>query len=101
MKRFYVTPLIKCLFENFSNILDNKKHVKYLIIESNLKIYAHTDNQFEKAMLDFLCDIEYVFPNFIVGNITRNSIRRALKKGATSSSILSFFQSSCKFINGL
>ena len=93
-----MTPLIKCLFENFSNILDNKskvllmkENVKYLIIESNFKIYAYTENNFEKSILDFLCDIEYIFPSFIVGNITRNSIRRALRKGATAQSILKFF----------
>ena len=64
--------------------------MKYLIIESNFKIYAYTDNNFEKSILEFLCDIEYIFPAFIVGNITRNSIRRCLKKGAISGSILRF-----------
>lgn len=71
-----------------NDIIEN---VKYLIIESNFKIYAYTENNFEKSMLEFLCDIEYIFPTFIVGNITRSSIRRALKKGASSQSILKFF----------
>ena len=42
-------------------------------------------------MLEILCEIEYIFPGFIVGNITRKSIREALRRGASSVSILKFF----------
>jgi transcription initiation factor TFIIH subunit 4 len=72
------------------SFIEKLENVKYLIIESNFKIFAYTENNFEKSILEFLCDIEYFFPSFIVGNITRNSIRRALKKGATAQSILRF-----------
>ena len=61
-----------------------------MIVESNFKIYAYTDNKFDVQILDFLCDIEYIFPQFRVGSITRSSIRRVMKRGAESRVILKF-----------
>ena len=80
-KSFYVTPLMKCLFEDMGNIFENQENYKYLIVESNFKVYAYTDSPLEKTIIDFLFEIEYVFPGLIVGHITRSSIRKVLKRG--------------------
>ncbi len=80
-KSFYVTPLIKCIFEDVGNIFENRENYKYLIVESNFKIYAYTDSPLEIEIIKFLFDINYIFPGMIVGQITRSSIRRVLKRG--------------------
>ena len=82
-KSFYVTPLMKCLFEDFGSIFESKENYKYLIVESNFKIYAYTDSPLEIKIIEFLFDISYVFPGMIVGQITRASIRRVLKRGVS------------------
>ena len=87
VKRFYVTPLVKCIFEDMNFIFDSQQNNKFLIIETNFKIFAYTNSQFDFAMTEFLCEIEYVFPNFIVAHVTRKSIRNALKRGITSGKV--------------
>jgi len=90
LKKFYVTPLVKCLFEDMNFIFESQQNNKYLMIETNFKIFAYTASQLDKAMLEFLCEIEYYFPNFIVANLTRKSIRNALKRGMNSSKVKKF-----------
>ncbi len=89
-KKYYVTPLIKCLFEDMDNILDNQETSKFLIVETDFKIYAYTTNELEIKILEFLFEIEYIFPGFIVGHITRNSIRRVLKRDVSAKFILEY-----------
>lgn len=88
--KYYVTPLIKCLFEDMNNDIEQHENSQFLIVETNFKIYAYTKNEFEINVLEFLFEIEYSFPEFIVGYITRSSIRQVLKKGVSSHVILQY-----------
>jgi transcription initiation factor TFIIH subunit 4 len=82
-KRFYVTPLMKCLFEDMTSIFERQENYKFIMVETNFKVYAYTNSIFETKILEFLLEIEYVFPGFLVGHITRNSIRKVLKRGVS------------------
>lgn len=86
-KRFIVTPLAKCLFEDMNYVFESQQNNRFLLIESNFKIFAYTQSKFDFAILDFLTEIEYVFPNFIVAHLTRKSIRNALKRGINSTKV--------------
>jgi transcription initiation factor TFIIH subunit 4 len=86
-KRFYVTPLIKCLFEDMSNVFEAQEGFKFLIVETNFKIYAYTDSPLEKAVLEFLFEIEYIFPGLIIAHITRKSLRNVLKRGVCATKV--------------
>ena len=88
--KYYVTPLIKCLFEDMESILVSQENSKFLFVETNFKIYAYTSNELEIKILEFLFEIEYIFKEFIVGYITRNSIRRVLKRGVNAIFILDY-----------
>ena len=44
----------------------------------------------EIKILDFVFEIEYMFPGFIVGYITRKSIREMLKRGVSATQILDY-----------
>ena len=80
-KYFYVTPIVKCLFENFTSLQENKEAFKFLIVETNFSIFAYISSELEKSILELLCEINYAFNGLLVGTITRSSIRRALMKG--------------------
>jgi transcription initiation factor TFIIH subunit 4 len=88
VKRFYVTPLIKCLFEDMSNIFDQNENYRFLIVETNFKVYAYTSSPLEKAIIEFLFEVEYIFPGLIVAHITRKSIRSVLKRGITHNKVI-------------
>jgi transcription initiation factor TFIIH subunit 4 len=90
-RRFYVTPMIKCLFEDMTTLFENQEGYKFLIIETNFKVYAYTDSHFERVILEFLFEIEYVFPGLIIAHITRKSIRNALKKGVPADKVIVLF----------
>jgi transcription initiation factor TFIIH subunit 4 len=62
-------------------MFENRENYRYLIVESNFKIYAYTNSKLETQLIDFLFEIEYVFPNLIVGHITRSSVRKVMKRG--------------------
>ncbi len=68
-------------------IFESQQNNKFLIIETNFKIFGYTNSKFDFAMIEFLCEIEYIFPNFIIGHITRKSIRNALKRGIYSNKV--------------
>jgi hypothetical protein len=88
---FYVTPLIKCLFEDSMSLFESQENYKYLVVETNFKIYAYISNdpknKYEPMILDFLCEVEYVFPGLTIAHITRKSIRNAMKKGVTAEKV--------------
>jgi transcription initiation factor TFIIH subunit 4 len=63
------------------NIFEIQENYKFLIVESNFKVYAFTDSELEKKILSFILEIEYIFPGLIVGHITRSSVRKLFKRG--------------------
>jgi transcription initiation factor TFIIH subunit 4 len=80
--------MIKCLFEDMSNLFENQENYKFLIVETNFKIYAYTDSQFEKVILEYLFEVEYIFPGLIIAHITRKSIRNVIKKGVPAEKVI-------------
>jgi transcription initiation factor TFIIH subunit 4 len=81
---------MKCLFEDMGDLFESQDSYKFLIVESNFKVYAYTDSPFEKKIIDFLFEIEYVFPGLIVAHITRSSIRKVLKRGISYHKVLKY-----------
>lgn len=72
---------MKCLFEDMGELFESQENYKFLIVESNFKVYAYTNSPFEKKIIDFLFEVEYIFSGLIVAHITRSSIRKVLKRG--------------------
>ena len=83
---------MKCLFEDVNHIFENQEDYKFLIVESNFKVYAYTNSALEQKIIEFLFEVEYIFPNFIVAHITRNSIRKVLKRGVHHQKVISFMK---------
>lgn len=59
----------------------------FLVIETNFKVYAYTANPLNIAVLNLFLSLKSRFPNFVTGQITRDSIKRGLEHGITANQV--------------
>eukprot|EP00124_Ichthyophonus_hoferi_P003975 Ihof_evm1s389 gene=Ihof_evmTU1s389 len=85
------TRLAINMASGLSQLQDAEKR-SYIIVETNLRVYAYTDNTLEISMLGNFIKLLYRFPGFVVGIICRESIREALFKGITAEQICNFLK---------
>ena len=64
----------------------------FIIIETNFRVYAHTNSPLWAQILRLFVRIEYLLPNLIVGSLTRESIQAAGEQGIPASEIISFLE---------
>ncbi|KAI0059239.1 transcription factor Tfb2 [Artomyces pyxidatus] len=62
----------------------------FIILETNYRLYAYTDNPLQTAVLNLFVTVKSRFPNLVVGSITRDSVRKALANGITADQIISY-----------
>ncbi|EIM90946.1 transcription factor Tfb2 [Stereum hirsutum FP-91666 SS1] len=62
----------------------------FIILETNYRLYAYTDNPLQTAVLNLFVTMKSRFPNLVVGSITRDSVRKALSNGITADQIISY-----------
>ncbi|KAJ3982165.1 transcription factor Tfb2-domain-containing protein [Lentinula detonsa] len=62
----------------------------FIVLETNYRVYAYTDNPLQTAVLNLFVSLKYRFPNLVVGSITRDSVRRALNNGISAEQIISY-----------
>ncbi|KAI3649589.1 hypothetical protein MP228_005221 [Amoeboaphelidium protococcarum] len=65
----------------------------FIIVETNFRVYAYTDSPLKISIISLFTQINARFPNFVVGQVTRDSVRRALRNGITAKLICQFLQS--------
>lgn len=63
-----------------------------IILETNFKVYAYTNSPLEIAVLNLFVQLKTRFANMVCGQITRESIRKALYNGITSQQIIKFLE---------
>ncbi|KAI6039865.1 transcription factor Tfb2-domain-containing protein [Pisolithus marmoratus] len=56
----------------------------FIILETNYRVYAYTNNPLQTAVLNLFITMKYRFPNLVVGMLTRESVRKALSNGITA-----------------
>ncbi|XP_055376920.1 general transcription factor IIH subunit 4 [Condylostylus longicornis] len=64
----------------------------YIVVETNYRVYAYTDSNLQVALLGLFTELLYRFPNLVVGVLTRDSVRSALRGGITASQIISYLE---------
>lgn len=64
----------------------------YLIVETNYRVYAYTDSNLQVALLGLFTELMYRYPNLVVGVLTRESIRQALRGGITAEQIIHYLE---------
>ncbi|KAI0090289.1 transcription factor Tfb2 [Irpex rosettiformis] len=62
----------------------------FIILETNYRLYAYTDNPLQTAVLNLFVTLKSRFPNLVVGAITRDSVKKALANGITADQIISY-----------
>ncbi|KAI0806151.1 transcription factor Tfb2-domain-containing protein [Irpex lacteus] len=62
----------------------------FIILETNYRLYAYTDNPLQTAVLNLFVTLKSRFPNLVVGAITRESVKKALASGITADQIISY-----------
>ncbi|KAK4703579.1 transcription initiation factor TFIIH subunit 4, partial [Phenoliferia sp. Uapishka_3] len=65
----------------------------FLIIETNYKVYAYTSNPLQIAVLNLFVSLRSRYPNFVTGQITRDSVRTGLQNGITANQIIAYLTS--------
>jgi transcription initiation factor TFIIH subunit 4 len=91
---FFATPLGVGLANKASMILSHQleTHEKegFIIVETNYRVYAYTQSVLQIAILSLFVELQYRFPNVVVGSINRESIRHALLNGITADQIIMY-----------
>lgn len=62
------------------------------MVETNYRVYAYTDSNLQVALLALFTELLYRFPNLVVGVLTRDSVRQALRGGITAEQIISYLE---------
>eukprot|EP01116_Phalansterium_solitarium_P017100 TRINITY_DN412_c2_g1_i2.p1 TRINITY_DN412_c2_g1~~TRINITY_DN412_c2_g1_i2.p1 ORF type:complete len:478 (+),score=224.35 TRINITY_DN412_c2_g1_i2:1174-2607(+) len=62
----------------------------FIIVESSYRLYAYTSSELHIALLGLFVRLTYRLPNVVVGVITRDSIRAAIKTGISADQIIEF-----------
>ncbi|GAA96696.1 uncharacterized protein L969DRAFT_97051 [Mixia osmundae IAM 14324] len=62
----------------------------FLILETNYRVYAYTQNPLQIAVLNLFVALKSRFPGLVVGMITRESIKAGLANGIKSDQIIAF-----------
>ncbi|CCF59694.1 hypothetical protein KAFR_0H02850 [Kazachstania africana CBS 2517] len=63
-----------------------------LIIETNFKLYSYSNSPLQIAILSLFVHLKSRFVNMVTGQITRESIRRALVNGITADQIIAYLE---------
>ncbi|RSH83453.1 RNA polymerase II transcription factor B 52 kDa subunit [Apiotrichum porosum] len=66
---------------------------RFLILETNYKIYAYTSNDLEIAILNLFVNIRIRYPNLVVGRLDRRHVKAAMDKGIAAGQIISYLNS--------
>lgn len=66
---------------------------RYLILETNYRLYAYTDSELQINTLQYFAKILYKLPGMAVLTITRHTIQEACQRGITSEMIIDYVRS--------
>lgn len=96
--RFYPTRLAlnitnkNAIVPSIGNDDEKVEESGYIVVETNFRVYAYTDSNLQVALLGLFTELLYRFPNLIVGVLTRDAVRQALKGGITAEQIVSYLE---------
>ncbi|KAL0265889.1 UNVERIFIED_CONTAM: hypothetical protein PYX00_011606 [Menopon gallinae] len=83
------------LKSNFNVLFENKvsEPNKFLIVETNHKIYAYTTSKYELSILSLFCKIDLMLSFLVVGVLSEENINRAFNRGITAKQIVHYLDS--------
>uniref|UniRef100_A0AC35U041 General transcription factor IIH subunit 4 n=1 Tax=Rhabditophanes sp. KR3021 TaxID=114890 RepID=A0AC35U041_9BILA len=96
---FFLTPLLNNLAvpsTSIENMQEANKNAGFIMVESNYRIYAYSNNVLQLTILSAFTEMLYRFEDLAVGVLTRESVRRAMSVGITSKQIITFLRANSK-----
>lgn len=66
---------------------------KFLVVETNFKVYAYTSSKVYMALFRHFMRVEYAFANLVVCTLTRQHLQPAFERGITAKQIIDFLES--------
>lgn len=92
-----------CFWINNSFLFDKDDNLdmvsgKYIILETNYKIYAYTEKLYEKSILNLFSKLVCNFPNLVKGQLDEESMCMAFSRGITGTQILSYLNEYCEYV---
>ncbi|WVQ84370.1 hypothetical protein IAT38_006522 [Cryptococcus sp. DSM 104549] len=93
--QFYPTHLATSLCSGDPSSIQSQTadEKRFLILETNYKIYAYTSNELEIAILNLFVDIRIRYPNLVVGKLDRQNVKAAMEKGISATQIIAYLSS--------
>ncbi|OCF35046.1 transcription initiation factor TFIIH subunit 4 [Kwoniella heveanensis CBS 569] len=93
--QFFPTHLATALCSGDATVTKSQDadEKRFLILETNYKIYAYTSNELEIAILNLFVDIRIRYPNLVVGKLDRKNVKAAMEKGISAHQIISYLSS--------
>ncbi|PRP75171.1 general transcription factor IIH subunit 4-like [Planoprotostelium fungivorum] len=97
-KSFYPTRLAIALSSTQSAAHNGNTHTHtsssegYIMIEQNYRMYAYTNSPLQIAVLKQFVKITYKLPNMVMGMISRESVRDALRHGITANQMIGYMR---------
>lgn len=93
--RFFPTHLATSLCSGDSSVSRSQSadDKRFLILETNYKIYAYTSNELEIAILNLFINIRIRYPNLVVGHLDRRHVKAAMDKGISAKQIIAYLAS--------
>lgn len=64
----------------------------FIVLETNFRLYAYTDSPVWAQVLQIFAQLQYLLPNMIVGDLTRDSLLAAAQRGVTAVDIAEFLE---------
>ncbi|XP_004926208.1 general transcription factor IIH subunit 4 [Bombyx mandarina] len=64
----------------------------HLVLETNYRVYGYTSSDLQVALLGLFTELIYRFPNVVVGVVSRESVRQALRGGITAEQIIHYLE---------
>eukprot|EP00834_Sanchytrium_tribonematis_P008538 NODE_1037_length_2504_cov_0.688565.p1 type:complete len:409 gc:universal NODE_1037_length_2504_cov_0.688565:1125-2351(+) len=89
---FYPTQFTTCLLKEISHTNTDSK---FIIIETNFKIYAYTESELQKSILKLFIHMKTEFKNMVAGQLSRDSVRTALNCGISANQIVDYLSTHC------
>ena len=66
------------------------RNERFLIVQTNFKVFAYTESRLFLAILSLFVNIEMKLPNLVIGALTHKSVRNAFLRGIKAKDISSF-----------
>jgi transcription initiation factor TFIIH subunit 4 len=64
----------------------------FLLLETTFRLYAFTSSSFHAALLSLFTRLDVRLPNLLVGTLTKESVRRALKAHINAADIIAYLE---------